>query len=188
MKLASTYYQILGISPTGTTREIKLRYRELVRLFHPDVSRGDKKMAEQIFVQINVAYRTLRDEEKRRAYDEALMEDSRAGAEPAPRGRCCEESSTFTDRQSKLTVAEALAEAEGAFLRGNLADAQQLCRRILEVAPNTAAAHKLLADTMTHTGLHMQALRHYTAAAEAGDTSRILRDKIKRMRLIYGES
>jgi curved DNA-binding protein CbpA len=187
MKLASTYYQILGVSPNATTREIKLRYRQLVRLFHPDVARGDKRMAEQVFVQINIAYHALRNEEKRRSYDESLSLELGAAERTAAKKAGSTERPANRDKCDRMTVPEALSEAEAAFLRGNFGVAEELCRRILAAAPNTAGAHRLLADTLTHAGLPKQALRHYSAAVEAGDSSRLLRDKIKRMQLIYGE-
>lgn len=66
------YYDILGVAKTASEDDIKKAYRKLVRQYHPDVSTdpdADKKMGE-----INNAYETLKDSQKRRQYD--LMLDN----------------------------------------------------------------------------------------------------------------
>lgn len=62
-----SFYDILGVSKDATDKEIKKAYRKLVRKYHPDVSKApdaDEKIAE-----INNAYETLRDSDKRAEYD-----------------------------------------------------------------------------------------------------------------------
>lgn len=62
-----SFYDVLGVSKDATESEIKKSYRKLVRKYHPDVSKApdaDEKIAE-----INNAYETLRDPEKRAEYD-----------------------------------------------------------------------------------------------------------------------
>lgn len=63
------YYKILGVSKSATDKEVKSAYRKLAREFHPDVNPGDSK-AEAKFQDINEAYETLSDSEKRQQYDQ----------------------------------------------------------------------------------------------------------------------
>lgn len=63
------YYQTLAVPRTATAEEIKLGFRKLARIHHPDVAK-DKVVGEVKFKEINEAYEVLSDQEKRRRYDE----------------------------------------------------------------------------------------------------------------------
>ena len=61
------YYKILGVGRGAGEDEIKKAYRKLARKFHPDVSK--EANAKEKFQEASEAYETLRDKEKRAAYD-----------------------------------------------------------------------------------------------------------------------
>jgi len=61
-------YQVLGVAPGTSQKEIRQAFRRLARKHHPDVNPGDKT-AEARFKEINRAYEVLSDPEKRAKYD-----------------------------------------------------------------------------------------------------------------------
>ena len=62
------YYEILGVTKTVTTEEIKRSYRRLAMKYHPDRNPGDKE-AEARFKECAEAYEVLSDSERRTMYD-----------------------------------------------------------------------------------------------------------------------
>jgi DnaJ-class molecular chaperone len=50
---------VLNLDPTATLHEIKARYKELVKRFHPDANGGDRG-AEERLKQVIKAYGVLR--------------------------------------------------------------------------------------------------------------------------------
>lgn len=74
------YYDILGVKKDASDAEIKKKYRKLVRQYHPDVS--DDPDADNKIAEINNAYETLRDKDKRAEYD-AMLDNPFAGASGA---------------------------------------------------------------------------------------------------------
>lgn len=65
-------YDILGVSKTATSSEIKKAYKSLVKKYHPDVFEGNKDLAESKIKEINDAYDTLSDPVLREEYDRSL--------------------------------------------------------------------------------------------------------------------
>ena len=63
----SDYYAALGVERGASQEEIKKAYRRLAQKYHPDVSKEPE--AEARFKEIAEAYQTLKDPEKRAAYD-----------------------------------------------------------------------------------------------------------------------
>jgi curved DNA-binding protein len=62
------YYAVMGVERNASAEEIKKAYRKLARKYHPDVSKEPD--AEEKFKEVGEAYETLKDPEKRTAYDQ----------------------------------------------------------------------------------------------------------------------
>ena len=62
------YYKVMGVERNAGPEEIKSAYRKLARKYHPDVSK--EPGAEDKFKELGEAYETLKDPEKRAAYDQ----------------------------------------------------------------------------------------------------------------------
>lgn len=63
------YYKILGISPYAEISEISAAYRALAQIYHPDKWKGDKKTGDNKIREINEAYDTLKNKNKKQKYD-----------------------------------------------------------------------------------------------------------------------
>jgi curved DNA-binding protein len=62
------YYAVMGVERDASPEEIKAAYRKLARKYHPDVSKEPD--AEEKFKEVAEAYETLKDPQKRAAYDQ----------------------------------------------------------------------------------------------------------------------
>lgn len=63
------YYRTLGVAHQASKEDIAGAYKKLAKKYHPDLNPGDKT-AEEKFKDITEAYEVLKDDEKRRLYDQ----------------------------------------------------------------------------------------------------------------------
>jgi DnaJ-class molecular chaperone len=69
--MKDNYYQILGINSDSSENEIKKAYRSLSLQHHPDKNNNSKESMDKI-QEINTAYETLKDSDKKKQYDYKL--------------------------------------------------------------------------------------------------------------------
>jgi len=62
------YYEVLGVTKSASTEEIKKAYRKVAMQYHPDRNPGDKA-AEEKFKEAASAYEVLSDADKKAKYD-----------------------------------------------------------------------------------------------------------------------
>ena len=68
----TNYYSLLGLNPTVSVQEIRRAYRDLSKLYHPDTTQLPATIATQKFQQLNEAYATLSNPQRRIAYDQKI--------------------------------------------------------------------------------------------------------------------
>lgn len=70
--MALNYYNVLEVGYNASQEEVKLAYRRLAKMYHPDVNADDAEKAE-MFKVISEAYKVLSDEDRKAAYDLRLL-------------------------------------------------------------------------------------------------------------------
>lgn len=75
-----THYEVLNLPPEATPEQIKKRFRELARKYHPDLNR-DHPEYHEVFIRITAAYEVLNDAARRARYDLDLRDKQRKQAD-----------------------------------------------------------------------------------------------------------
>lgn len=172
------HYEVLGISRRAKTEEIRAKFHELARVFHPDRYRSeDKDTAQRVFVRINAAYNTLIDKDKRERYDKKL---SAAGGKHEVAMAAGKEQGPI-EATSAEQIQGWLNEALAAQANGKLGPARELCERAINFDYSEWTAHALLGDIHATRGRIDEALSCYRLALLINPASSITREKIRRM-------
>ena len=188
MPIKKTYYEILGVSRSATAQEIKRRYRQLVRKYHPDVAQ-DKAAAKAAFLRISEAYQTLVNPDKRVIYDASLDAEmfrvqrrrpaSAPGGTAGPQGGRRE-----TQASTRNRVAEAqrrVREAQAAFVQGQFRSAIWACRQAQTLDRRNVQAHVILGDIYRIQGRVEDAMAMYTIAAQLDPKNADAQAKLSRL-------
>lgn len=83
MNANKDYYKTLGVDRSASATDLKKAYFKKAKEFHPDVNKSSG--AKEKFAEINEAYETLGDDQKKRVYDNTGMsgdEQQQAGQDP----------------------------------------------------------------------------------------------------------
>ena len=104
---SDSYYDLLNISCSATDEEIRQAYRGLALQLHPDKQNNinvkqkleSKQSNYTSFEQLQIAYETLRDEQKRQAYDLLLKQKEAAAIAAAVSGEVGLEDMTYEEDQ-----------------------------------------------------------------------------------------
>ncbi len=85
ISIQTSYYAILGLHPSASPLEIRRAYRELSKRYHPDTTDLPTETATAKFQQLNEAYATLSNPDRRTVYDQKIRY-SRLNVIQAPPG------------------------------------------------------------------------------------------------------
>src|SRR5580692_6644346 len=118
------YYAILGLERDASEDAIKKAYRRLARKYHPDVSK--EAGAEEKFKEVAEAYQTLKDADKRKAYDQLGQQQAGQDFEPPPDWRAqWEESAGDSFSGEGLDLSDLLDRLRGGTGRGGARGARR---------------------------------------------------------------
>jgi tetratricopeptide (TPR) repeat protein len=198
------YYEILGVSRAASTDQIKQRYRQLARKYHPDVAE-DKTAAKVIFLQIAEAYQTLINEDRRLLYDTSLdshvfraqqqpsrpspprpaTETPKPPHEQRPSGSGDHTQSrakySETDRIKLAEIRRWLKEAEASLAIGQFRSSIYACKEVLRMDTRNVRAHIILGDVYRIQGASDQAIAMYTIAVQLDPKNVDVQAKLDRL-------
>lgn len=80
----ATHYTLLGLHPSASAREIRQAYRDLSKLYHPDTTELPAAIATEKFRQLNEAYATLSNVDRRQSYDQKIGYSKVIVSQPLP--------------------------------------------------------------------------------------------------------
>ena len=236
MRLKRNYYEVMGVSLDATPQEIKLKYHELARQFHPDRAK-DKELAQRLFSQINMAYKTLSRELDRARYDEVLEAESRpvsrmfqaarmspaapppvpqaqarpAAAPPPPAAAAPRQASAKSTapkpqvarpaaapqrarpganvppKRPQSPLEQAMAQAQDAFMRGDMNLALKICDQVMAAYPSNYDALRLTGDIHSANFNNVDALAAYQAALKVQPGNFTVQDKVRRLQGISAD-
>lgn len=108
------YYASLGLERGASDDDVKKAYRRLARKYHPDVSKEPD--AEAKFKEVAEAYQTLKDPEKRAAYDQLGKHPSGEEFRPPPDWQ--QQYSDSSSGAEDVDLADLFAQLRGRASRG----------------------------------------------------------------------
>lgn len=179
MSTKRTHYEVLGVPRNATDAQIKRKYRQMVRKYHPDVAK-DKKLAHKLFIQINDAYHTLSDPDSRRAYD-AELDKQEAVSQSYSDFRT---SAEYVHNASHLTISQHIKDAQWAFIQKRFQEAVSHCKEAISDNPSDYQAFVILGDVFRAQRKYNAAIRAYSNALQCnpndGETEKKLSDVVRR--------
>jgi tetratricopeptide (TPR) repeat protein len=152
-----THYQLFGVAPDASGKDIRTNFYRLARQFHPDYHMGKPEWMPALKELIGLAtsaYKTLVDEEKRSQYDAHL---STSGAFQLHR----------TKTAAQETVEQCFSQANECLRAENFVGSIVWLRKCVEMSPDEARYHALLARSLSTVSQYRQeAIREFERAIE----------------------
>lgn len=76
------YYKILQVAPDASPEVIQMAYKALAKKYHPDLNPGQEEAAQEKMKDVNEAYETLSDKDKRWQYDQSRYQQPKTEQQP----------------------------------------------------------------------------------------------------------
>lgn len=124
-----SHYEILGITPTATTVEVKEAYRRLSKVLHPD--KNVLPNADEAFKVVSNAYQLLQDASSRREYDQEQRNVGGAGIPSSSSPKQPSSSSSSSSDHSAFPIVVNIRSETMKMLRMVGSQATLMCCKVL---------------------------------------------------------
>ena len=152
-----SYYQLLAVTPESPDDQIKQNFYTLAQKFHPDHHMEQPGLAgllKQLMGVLTEAYKTLKDKQKRIAYDRRL---AASGSFSLHRGKTA----------TQYTIDECARRAGECLSAKNFVGSISWLRKCVMAAPDDAKYHAALARSLsTIVAYRNEAIEHFKKAIE----------------------
>jgi tetratricopeptide (TPR) repeat protein len=152
-----SYYQLLAVTPESPDDQIKQNFYTLAQKFHPDHHMEQPGLAgslKQLMGVLTEAYKTLKDKQKRTAYDRRL---AASGSFSLHRGKTA----------TQYTIDECAKRAGECLSAKNFVGSISWLRKCVMAAPDDAKYHAALARSLsTIVAYRNEAIEHFQKAIE----------------------
>lgn len=153
----ATYYELLGVSANSSLEQVRENFHRMARKFHPDRHMGRSEvlgLLQELMGRLTLAYKTLMDDQLRAAYDKEIAD---AGAFALGKEKS----------EAQETVEDCFNHAKQAVRAKNFAGSIFWLRKCVEIAPNEAKYHAMLARSLGAIPHYRKdAVHHFTVATE----------------------
>ncbi|MBP5275000.1 MAG: DnaJ domain-containing protein [Abditibacteriota bacterium] len=183
MDTDKTFYEILEVDETASTDTIKKQYHRLVRQYHPDIAKNLHE-ANELFIALNEAYRTLKDASLREAYDFGLNEAREYAKQPHPKEEEMPAEEEFVietpeeRRKKELLFSELIESARGLMKQSKPNEADAILDKALEIRQNSPELWELNGDIHRSMRSFDIAMTSYSKAAQLTGNNSHIREKL----------
>jgi curved DNA-binding protein CbpA len=170
------HYEVLGVTPTASTAEIRTAYFRLAKQLHPDRQARNDPVATERFLAVQNAYEVLRDPARREEYDRQLERTSAPAAADGPSAAPVAETTSTPEpygrrgptleqaRDARLAYQKALSLLES----GDRGRALRTMGAVVRAVPDEPDYESLLGHLMALEGERLHRARdHCRRAVEA---------------------
>jgi curved DNA-binding protein CbpA len=193
--VSKTLYEILGVPRGASERDVKAAYHRLARQLHPDKAEDGKDVSrlEKEFVAVSTAYNTLKDPEKRKAYDEHLSRSDKSPNEGGGSSSSGSKTPTSVANDTGKMTAAAIDKSKASVGRraylmglkslqdGDYTRSAEYFKMAIKNNPDTAEYHAKLALTF------LRGKRGFSQAIEAANRAVVLDPYNTEFRIILAE-
>ncbi len=184
-----THYEILGVSRNASAEEIRRAFRDLAQKTHPDRT-GDSGTTGD-FIKIREAYEALKDQDRRRKYDEILrMRERPTAPRPQPKPQSPPQPKVQPkppDQRNKVADPDEIRRLMQLMAQRRVGEAETLANQLVRSGARQAVPYAVLGDIAQSRGDYRYASEMYGYAVQMDPTNMVYQQRFEEMIVGHGK-